>query len=223
MANLADRWHAEIDRVAAAHSTRMMLVVLIIPMVLSHLFPGPGTTPGQMPAALPVVWGQLPLLGAASLGGVALFLMLRLPNPWILGSLLPVAGLRVMDWPLSNLPPTLGALGQLCIGIALGCRFGPSFLRRAPAFVGSIALLSLVALGVTALACLGLAGLSAFAPLSAATLVLAFSPGGIAEMSITASQLNLGVPLVVAAHVTRVILLMALAPVAYRSFSRRLG
>jgi hypothetical protein len=41
-----------------------------------------------------------------------------------------------------------------------------------------------------------------------ATLVLATAPGGIAEMSITAKVLELGVPVVTAFHVTRVVLLL---------------
>jgi len=38
--------------------------------------------------------------------------------------------------------------------------------------------------------------------------VLATAPGGIAEMCITAKVLQLGVPLVTAAHVTRVVVLV---------------
>ncbi len=51
----------------------------------------------------------------------------------------------------------------------------------------------------------------------APSLVLAIAPGGIAEMCITAKVLQLGVPLVTAAHVTRVfVLITATAPV-YRA------
>jgi hypothetical protein len=46
------------------------------------------------------------------------------------------------------------------------------------------------------------------AGLHPATLVLATAPGGIAEMSITAKVLELGVPVVTAFHVTRVVLLL---------------
>ena len=44
--------------------------------------------------------------------------------------------------------------------------------------------------------------------LPAPSLVLATAPGGIAEMCITAKVLQLGVPLVTAAHVTRVAVLI---------------
>ena len=40
------------------------------------------------------------------------------------------------------------------------------------------------------------------------TMILATAPGGMAEMCVTAKVLQLGVPLVTAAHVTRVIILV---------------
>jgi uncharacterized membrane protein AbrB (regulator of aidB expression) len=46
--------------------------------------------------------------------------------------------------------------------------------------------------------------------------VLATAPGGIAEMCITAKVLQLGVPLVTAAHVTRVIVLVTGTGVFFR-------
>lgn len=49
---------------------------------------------------------------------------------------------------------------------------------------------------------------------------LSFAPGGISEMSITASRLDLGVPLVVASHVVRPSILTLLAPYSFRLFSR---
>jgi uncharacterized protein len=49
-----------------------------------------------------------------------------------------------------------------------------------------------------------------------ATLVLATAPGGLAEMCITAKVLQLGVPLVTAAHVTRVVVLITTTGPTFR-------
>ena len=50
-----------------------------------------------------------------------------------------------------------------------------------------------------------------------ATVVLGMTPGGIAEMSVTAKVLQLGVPLVTSFHVTRVVvLLLCTAPLFAR-------
>ena len=60
-------------------------------------------------------------------------------------------------------------------------------------------------MGLSALFALAVAGATGLHP---ATLVLATAPGGIAEMAVTAQVLDLGVPVVTAFHVTRVILLL---------------
>jgi uncharacterized membrane protein AbrB (regulator of aidB expression) len=63
---------------------------------------------------------------------------------------------------------------------------------------------------------------------SAPSLVLGTAPGGMAEMSITAKVLQLGVPLVTAFHVTRLVVLLLVTPLVfprarawYRARSRR--
>jgi hypothetical protein len=52
------------------------------------------------------------------------------------------------------------------------------------------------------------------------TLVLATAPGGLAEMCITAKVLQLGVPLVTAAHVTRVAVLLTTTAPLFRLLRR---
>jgi uncharacterized membrane protein AbrB (regulator of aidB expression) len=47
-------------------------------------------------------------------------------------------------------------------------------------------------------------------------MILAMAPGGIAEMCITAKVLQLGVPLVTAAHVMRVLVLIVSTGPAFR-------
>jgi membrane AbrB-like protein len=213
MANLSHIWNAAVDQVAAAHTTRVMLVVLIVPLLLSAgVDAGAGyvSAPGREASLTGVV-----AMVAASAAGVGAFLFLRFPNAWVLGTLLPIAVLGALDVALPALPGWMTAGGQLLIGLALGSRFAPGFLRKAPQFLAAIALLSLVFLAAV--------GLMAFllappAGLTVPNLFLSFVPGGIAEMSITATHLNLAVPLVVASHVVRLVLLMVLAPFSYRLF-----
>jgi len=66
---------------------------------------------------------------------------------------------------------------------------------------------------VSALFAWGLA-LAGTVPIS--TMVLATAPGGMAEMCVTAKVLQLGVPLVTAAHVTRVIILVTTTAPIFR-------
>ncbi len=218
MAHLGDLWHAAVDSVAAAHAIRVMLVVFIVPLVLT--LSGSHGADSAALVAREVVWQRFPLMLGASLAGVLAFTLLRLPNAWILGTIAAIAALGIGDQPLSALPGWVSAGGQLLIGVGLGSRFEPGFQRKAPAFLGGILVMTLAFLLLVGVISLLVA---AFGSLTLPNLVLSFSPGGIAEMSITASQLHLAVPLVVAAHVARVVVLTVLAPSAYRLFARLLG
>lgn len=75
-------------------------------------------------------------------------------------------------------------------------------LKSAPRYV--VAVLVSVAAAITFAAAFAVL-LARAAGLPLATLVLATAPGGLAEMCITAKVLQLGVLLVTAAHVTRVV------------------
>src|SRR5207253_3673394 len=92
------------------------------------------------------------------------------------------------------------------------------FLRRAPRFIAAVALSVAVAMAVSALFAVGVARATGIHP---ATLVLATAPGGIAEMAVTAKVLELGVPLVTAFHVTRLVLLLTCTAPLFAWLRRR--
>jgi membrane AbrB-like protein len=131
--------------------------------------------------------------------------ILRMPNPWFLGALAVVTSLTVLEIHLSSMPSVLSNVAQLLIGCSLGSRFDEKFLKRAPHFVFIVSVSILGAIFLSALFGAALASLGA---LSLPTMILATAPGGVAEMCITAKVLQLGVPLVTAAQVTRVIILV---------------
>ena len=99
--------------------------------------------------------------------------------------------------------------------MALGSRFSPSFFRAAPRFLGVSALATGLALLLSGLFVWLLAR---FVALPLPSLALAASPGGMAEMSVTAKVMHLSVPLVTATHVLRVVLLTVGAPPLCRHF-----
>lgn len=213
MVVLAERQGGAVDRVAAAHALRVMLVVSLVPFVLVHWSHG-GAEVFQ-PLATAVDWLRLPVLLAVSLAGVLLFLGLRIANAWVLGPLACVGSLTALGLPLSGLPPGLVNGGQLLLGVALGSRFSPSFFRAAPRFLGVSALATGLALLLSGLFVWLLAR---FVALPLPSLALAASPGGMAEMSVTAKVMHLSVPLVTATHVLRVVLLTVCAPPLCRHF-----
>jgi membrane AbrB-like protein len=132
------------------------------------------------------------------------------PNAWVIGPLLAAIALTAFEVNLSALPEWMVRLGQLFIGVSLGTRFSPDFLHTAPRFLGSVALCTVAAILIAAGFGVALAAVSG---MHRATAILATSPGGIAEMSLTAKTLQLGVPIVTAFHVMRLAaLVMTIGP-----------
>ena len=215
MAAQGERHGAAVERVAAAHSVRMMLVVATIPFAIRWwsrhgLHAGidlyiPGATEVQL-------GGLLILIVLTSLGALAL-MKLDSPNAWVIGPLFVAMALTAAGVHLSRVPEWMIHLGQLFIGVSLGTRFTPTFVHTAPRFMASAAACAL--LMIAAGAGFG-ALLSNLAGIHPGVAVLATSPGGIAEMALTARVLHLGVPIVTAFHVTRMVTVVLLIGPLYR-------
>ncbi|MHA6479447.1 AbrB family transcriptional regulator [Stutzerimonas sp. KH-1] len=212
MVNLASRHAAHPGRVAAAHSLRMLLVVLLIPAFFTWSLP-----PIQAPAPLPVDGFWLAVLLPA--GGLLALLWRRLgqPNPWMLGPL-TVCALASAGFDLHiGFPDGLGQVGQWLIGSSLACHFDRAFFRSAPAFLLRVLLFTLSAMLVAATQAAGLGWLTA---LDETSLMLGMMPGGITELCLTAEALQLSVALVTAVQVLRLFLVMFLAEPVFRLWQR---
>ena len=215
MVVLANRHQAEAASVAAAHSLRLLLVVLIVPALFTW-----GLPTVAAPPAAPVSWPWLAVLLPA--GGLLALLWKRLgqPNPWMLGPL-TVCALASVAFDLHiGLPGWAGALGQWLIGCSLACHFDRPFFRSAPAFLLQILLFTLLAMLVAAALGGALGWLTA---LDEVSLMLGMMPGGITELCLTAEALQLSVALVTAVQVLRLFLVMFLAEPLFRLWQRRAG
>ena len=201
MAVLADRYGAQIAPVAVAHSLRVSLVVIIVPFALTY--------------------GGFPLVAAAYRPNLPLDFSILIPwlaVGWLLGEiserlhfhngclLVPIflgAGLTVSGIQLSAVPSPLIDFAQLMFGLVLGARYERAFFVRYKLFIPFALLNSCFILVASALAGAALAWTF---DLPVATMVLATAPGGLAEMTITAQALKISVPLVVAFHLFRVVI-----------------
>jgi membrane AbrB-like protein len=209
---LGERFGARVDRVVAAQSLRILIVVIVIPFAYQWL--GVHGSDSYVPGARQFDPQGFVELMAATLVGCLVAQRLAAPNAFVLGSLFVAIPLTAAQIDLSSVPSVVSNAGQCLLGCALGSRFQPDFLRGAHRFVGAVVVTVLAAIALSAVAGVGLAWLSGR---SAATLVLGTAPGGLAEMSITAKVLQLGVPIVTAFHVARiVVLLLATAPIFAR-------
>ena len=211
MTLLAERAGARTDLVAASHSLRVLIVTLVIPFAMQ--WSGLHGLDALPPAVREVRPEGLALLVALAGAGGWLAARLKRANPWFLGALLVSMGLTLSGIGLSAVPQPMSNAAQLLIGISLGVRFKRSFLHTAPRWLGTVAVGTLVLVAL----CAGFALLlSRCVGIPAATLVLGTSPGGIAEMAITAKVLQLGVPVVTAFQVCRLIAVLLLVEPVFR-------
>jgi uncharacterized protein len=217
MTQIAERRGARADLVAAAHSMRLLLVMLTIPFALQFSgVTGVDLTPLSTREVVPL---GLVALGVLALGGAWVMQRLDRANPWFIGALLVTMALTLSGITLSAIPGWLTAAAQLFIGVSLGVRFRPAFVHTAPHWLASVAVASICMMLLSAGFAWVLAQLSGLHP---ATLLLGTAPGGIAEMAITAKVLQLGVPVVTAFQVCRLVAVLVLVEPVYRVWTRHL-
>lgn len=216
MAIQAERQKARVEMVAAVHSLRVLIVVVSLPFAYRWL--GLHGVDASELSVLNVDYsGLIALTLMTVLGGVILH-RLNTPNAWMLGPLLVTVLLTANRVELSGLPAWIIQAGQVFIGMALGSRFRQESMRQLRSMtvlviVGSFGLIAL-SVGFAWLLALGTG-------LPVATMVLATSPGGIAEMSLTAKILQLGVPVVTVFHVTRLAFMVMTVGTVYQWLARR--
>jgi membrane AbrB-like protein len=211
MTLLAEREHGRTDLVAAAHSLRLLIVTVLIPFAMQ--FSSLERVDLLASGTRAVHGGGLLLLLLGASAGAWLMMRLKRANPWFLGPLLVTMGLTMTGIELSAMPKGLSNAAQLVIGVSLGVRFTPAFVHTAPRWLLSVAAGTLVMIVL----CAGFAWALAWGTgLPLATLVLGTSPGGIAEMAITAKVLQLGAPVVTAFQACRLMAVLLLLEPLYR-------
>jgi membrane AbrB-like protein len=210
MTLLSERVHARTDLVAASHSLRLLLVTVSIPFAMQYSgLHGLDLNP---PVQRGVHWPGFAGLALATCAGAWLMQRLGRANPWFMGPLLVSMGLTMGSIHLSGIPQWLTNGAQLLIAVGLGVRFSRAFLHAAPRWMASVVVGSI---GMMVL-CGAFAWVLAQATgLPLATLILGTSPGGIAEMAITAKVLQLGVPVVTAFQVCRLVAVLILVAPLY--------
>jgi membrane AbrB-like protein len=211
MSVLGERFGARVERVALSQSLRISLIVLTVPAAI--MASGAHGLDVYHTVALDIDLSKLALMLALAVAGGALLNRLRIPNAWMLGPLFVSIALTVTDTHLSAIPGPLSNLGQVLIGCALGSRFERSFMLSAPRFLFAVLLSVAAALAVAFSFALLFAWLL---QLPIPTMLLALTPGGIAEICITAKVLQLGVPMVTAFHVVRLLILVTSSGAIFR-------
>lgn len=204
--------------IALVHGARVLLVVLILPFWFRYAY-GVGSAGGGAGDGTlgDIGWLDGGVLVACAIVGPLVGKVLRLPAYRLVGPMLASAGVHIAGLTTSAPPMELVAMAQVVVGSAVGARFVDVPLKWVAkiitASIGSTTLM----LGATVGFAFVLAPLSGI-PFPA--VVLAFAPGGLAEMSLIALSLGVETAFVATHHVARIAMIVIAAPLVYRK-SRR--
>jgi len=204
----------EARRIALAHTARILLIIVFVALyfglILGVTTGGPNT-PGWIALTAITAWDYLILATCAVLGTV-LGKWLRLPAAPVLGPMI-LSGAAHVTEVVTVAPPTLFVIiAQITMGTIIGARFVGASLGELRRDLGLAAIASSLMLLVAVMFAELILILSGV-PLAQA--FLAFSPGGLAEMSILAIAMDQDATYVSVMHIIRITLVIALAPAVF--------
>lgn len=202
-------------RISLAHASRLLIVVMTIPFAFRWLESlDPASRP---PAGLPIDTIPPLDLGILALCGAVGFVLARLakvPAAAVVGPMLASAAVHLAGLTKASPPIELVSAAQVAVGAAIGARFAGTDLRLvAQTLVQSVGATAIL----VAVTLLFAGGLGFALDLDSRALVLAFAPGGLAEMSLIAIALGADAAFVATHHIVRIVLIVVLAPAAFRT------
>jgi membrane AbrB-like protein len=217
MIALSDQLGGDQRRVSLVHGTRLLFIVFSIPF-LARAF---GSNPAAAPRSLAVAEIDAPAFALLALAGVLGWLFakrVRLPAATFVGPLLGSTLVHLAGLIATEPPYLLLAVAQLVIGSSVGARFSGTplglVLRALGLGAGATLLMLLITFAFGGV-------LSELTGQSLALLLLAFIPGGFAEMSLIALGMGVDPAFVVTHHSLRVFLVVLIALPVYAWLERR--
>lgn len=206
-------------RIALAHASRILLVIGFVALFFGLIL---GVTSGGQAGA---IWTGVRELGpldyavlaVCAVAGVYVGKVLRLPAAAVLGPML-LSGVahffHVVDVP----PPTVLVIAaQVVMGTVIGCRFIGTTAREVgkDLFLGIFSTIGMLITGV------GFAWVvAALTATDLSQAFLAYSPGGLTEMSLLAFAMGGDIAYVSITHIVRIVLVIFAAPLVFRLFGR---
>ena len=198
-----------------AQSARLLTILVVVPLLLkvfADLEAGATAAPDSAPQSALHMRDLIALTACAVASGfVARFV--RAPAPFLVGPMLTTAALYLSGFSDGRLPVELIAFTQVVIGSGIGATFSGATL---PELFRTFSLSIGLTLSLLALVVVFAYGVSLHTVFSFAALMLAFTPGGIAEMGILALLLDIDPVFVSTHHTLRVVLIYVLVPFVAR-------
>ncbi|MCF2904681.1 AbrB family transcriptional regulator [Octadecabacter sp. CECT 8868] len=207
----------DVRALSLIHATRVMVIVAALPFILKGYWGVDLSNPPGAPASdLPL--SQMVLLAVAGLAGWRMAKAVGMIGASILGPMILAAILALLGILQYRPPAEAIWVAQFYIGMTVGSKYagvtGEELRRVVVAALGfCVILLILAALFVEAIHVLELAP-----PLET---LLAFAPGGQAEMTVLALIAGADMAFVIAHHVLRIVTVIVGAPLAARLFEEK--
>jgi membrane AbrB-like protein len=157
------------------------------------------------------------LMAGCAIIGPILAKRLKLPAAPLLGAMVLSLIVHLTGWSENAPPSMLIAAAQVIIGTGVGCRFAGTKVGEVVKIIGTSAGASMILLSTAVAAGFLLQDLTG---IPWYVLVLAYAPGGLAEMSMVALGIGQDVAFVATHHLFRIAFIVLLAPLAFRAIRR---
>ena len=206
-------------KISLAHATRILIVICGVVLFYTWVIgiTADGTQRTWVGLGALTLWDWL-VLAACAVLGVPFGRVINMPAGLIMGPMV-LSGLAHVAGLVEVAPPTLIVIVALVImGTTIGCRFIGSTLGDVGRDIrlGAVSAILMIAIAV------GCAALVTAATGDALSEVfLAYSPGGVVEMSLLALAMGQDVAFVTVMHLVRIFLVIFGAGFGYRFISRR--
>ena len=211
MTLLGQSYNADDRVITVVQTFRLVLTILIIPLAFQlfggYVPSGNIGTGGSFAAYLP---GDILPTALACVLGYFLAVIARLPAPSLMGPIIVIAFLRFNGWIESEIPDSLVAVSQVFIGISIALPFNGTRVRKIFVDIVHASASSLIAISFSVLFALITAQ---FVSSSAEALILAFAPGGFAEMALIGFGLGLEISFVISHQILRFFLIVLGIPI----------
>lgn len=210
MVLLGEASGADMRKVALVHSARIVFTVSTIPFIVQWV-EGRSIVRGAATnvSLLGMDWAAWGWLGFTLGAGLLLGRLVSMPSRYLMGPLIISVAVHLSGLSSFKPPWELILVAQLVLGTVIGCRFAGSnsreVLRVLLVSLGSCALMIALSIGFALL-------VSRLTDHTLIELMLAYSPGGLAEMGLLAVAFNLEIAFVSTHHILRIAFVVIAAP-----------
>ena len=206
-------------RIALAHAARILVVIVFVALFFGLVL---GVTSGSPSASNWVqldalTWADYAILGVCAVAGTWLGNRIGLPAAPVFGPMILSGAAHIIGWVTVAPPTLLIIIAQITIGTIIGTRFAGSSVAEVGRDLALAAMASLAMLVVAVVFAVIIAWPNGI-PTSQA--FLAYSPGGLTEMSLLALALDQDVTYVSVMHIFRITLVIAIAPVVFAKWRK---